>query len=478
MDLFVSTRCPQCGADISFDEESTVIHCEYCGGSLRITGRSGVIRTYVPPREDIKAIKKSIKEALRKAKAEKALVSEKKLFFAPYWRIKGMVFRWLFGKNLQGETVKELKTKQLDHTFPAYHGINLGLRSLGVRAGALKFRFYDRSNMSKMGAVFKVAVAFKEAVSHGTSFSEVGLDETGIRVQLRRTRLIGDRYSVIYFPFWMMQLSMGKESRILILDAVANKVTRTLTQEQWKEMVEEAATQPAPVSFSKVSFIPFKCPNCGWALPLNLFDVIHVCGTCHWAWMERAGRFKAVPFQAAAAPAGLKQALVFLPFWVFQTEITSNGQSLRTASDLQRFSLLPAFTPSESTASRPIRFYVPAVAIRNASAANKLATRVTQNQPDFDHMPKEWLADAEFLGVSLPPKAARDMADILLCSMTPGNSRNRLDFVQHADISMSKMHLLWWPFYEQRLFLRDAVCGHGIQKGAVAMDGLRRGSGT
>jgi len=471
MDLFLSTRCPQCGADISFEEESTVIRCDYCGGALHITGRSGVIRTYVTPHEDIRRIKKAIQNATKEIGAKNALVSEKKLFFAPYWRIKGMVFRWVFGRNVQGQITKELKTKQLDQTFPAYDGISLGLRSLGIRPAALKLLFFDRSEMSKMGAVMKVGVTFKEAASHGATLTDVGLDETGIRVHLDLTRLIGERYSIIYFPFWMIKLSAGNESRILILDAVANRVTRVLTQDQWVEMVTKAAKQPVRISFSKVSFIPFKCPNCGWGLPLNRFDIIHLCGTCQRAWMERGGRFSAVRFDTAAPPKGLNQPLVFLPFWAFQAEIAFNGKSLKTAADLHGFSLLFSTRVAQSTDQKPIQFYVPAVAIRNIAAANKLATSITQSQPVLEYMPKESISDCKLVGAFLPPKAASGMADILLCSLTPKNNRKSQAFVQNADISISKMQLLWWPFYEQRLFLRDAVCGCGIQKGTMSVYG-------
>ncbi len=470
MDLFLSTTCPQCGADISFEEESTVIHCQYCGGALHITGRSGVMRTYAAPREDIRRIKKIIHKVANHIKAEKALVSEKRLFFAPYWRIKGMVFRWVFGKNLHDENLKELKTKPLDHTFPAYEGVQLGLRSLGVRPAAIKLSFFDHGKMSKMGAIMNVAVTHDEAMNREASLTDVGLDEMALRIQLDLTRLVGERYGVIYFPFWMMRLSAGKASVILILDAVANEVTRVLTSRQWEGMEEKAMKQPARVSFSSVSFIPFKCPNCGWDLPLNRFDIIHICHTCHQAWMERGGRFKAVRFEAVAPLTGLDQALVYLPFWVFDARIASNGQQLKTVADLHRFApLLPA-KGNQDTDRRPIKFYVPAVAIRNISAANKLATLMTQNQPEFDHMSKDRLTDCRLMGVFLPPKAATDMADILLCSLTPGNNRSRQDFVKHADMSITNLHLLWWPFYEQRLFLRDAVCGCGIQKGALSAD--------
>ena len=59
------------------------------------------------------------------------------------------------------------------------------------------------------------------------------------------------------------------------------------------------------------------------------------------------------------------------------------------------------------------------------------------------------------------------MLDVLLCSLTPKGNPARQDFVRDAVIRTGGLKLLWWPFYEQRLFLRDAVYGCGIQKGTV-----------
>jgi ribosomal protein S27E len=469
MDLFVSTRCPQCGADISFEEESNVILCDFCGSALRITGRSGVIRTYVEPKEDVVRMKKALHGITGKAGNAKELVSGKKLFFAPYWRLKGMVFRWIFAKDPQNNAIKELKTKHLDQTFPAYKGINLGLRSLGVRPGALKLCFFDRSRMSEMGAIMKVALPFEEAADHGKSLMQVGLDETGLHVHLESTHLVGERYSMIYFPFWMIKVSLGQESRILILDAVANTVTRTLTEDEWQAMVNKAEKQAAPVSFKKVSFIPFKCPNCGWDLPLHQFDFIHLCTTCQRAWLERGGQFRAVAFEVAAPRNGAGQPLVYLPFWVFQAEIASMGQSLKTVGDLHGFSFMYPTRILQNTDENPMQFFVPAVEIRDMAAANKLATSVTNRQPPLDYLPKEGLGECKLSGAFLPAAAAKEMAHVLLCSLTPKNNRNRQGFVQNADISIRNMRLLWWPFYEQRLFLRDALCGCGIQKGTVTI---------
>lgn len=469
MDLFVSTNCPQCGAGISFEEESTVIRCQFCGSTLHVTGRSGVIRTYVEPRQDIIRMKNALQGAFKDAREGALLVSEKKLFFAPYWRLKGMVFKWVFGKDSQSHMIKELKTKHLDQTFPAYKRMNLGMPSLGIRPGALKLRFFDRPRMSETGTIMTVALPFEEAVRQGRSFMRLGLDEAGFRVHLESTRLVGERYSVIYFPFWMMQVSHGQSQRVLILDAVANTITRVLSQDEWIAMAGKAEKEPAPVSFKKVSFIPFKCPSCGWDLSLHRFDLVHLCATCQRAWLERAGRFRAVAFEVAAPCNGKGQSIVYLPFWVFKAEVTSKGHTIKTVGDLHNFSLMFPTRAPQSADKNPLRFFIPAAEIRDIAAANTLATNVTSIQPIPDYMSKESLGSCTLSGAFLPPTAAREMAHVLLYSLTPKNNRKWQDFVKGATISMTEMHLLWWPFYEQRLFLRDALCGCGIQKGTVAL---------
>jgi ribosomal protein S27E len=470
MDLFVSTSCPQCGADISFEEESTVICCAFCGSTLHMTGRSGVIRTYVEPKEDVVRLKKALQGAMTRSGKGNVSVLEKKLFFAPYWRVKGMVFRWIFGKDQQSHMIKELKTKHLDQTFPAYKGLSLGLRSLGIRPAAMRLHFFDPSRMSEMGAVMPVRLPFEEAVRQGASFTRVGLDETSLHVHLESTRLVGERYSIIYFPFWVIKAASGQERRILLLDAVANQVTRTLTQDAWEEMRRKADKAPIPFSFKKVSFIPFKCPNCGWDLPLRRFDFIHLCTTCQRAWLERGGQFRAVAFEVAAPSNGSGEPLVYLPFWVFHAQIESKGEIIKTVEDLHRFSLKFPTRVVQQPDENPLRFFIPAMEIRNILAANKLATSVTNTQPRFDTVSKDRLGECKLSGAFLAPKAAKEMADVLLCALAPKNNRERQEFIRQADIATSKMHLIWWPFYEQRLFLRDALCGCGIQKATVALN--------
>jgi hypothetical protein len=414
-------------------------------------------------------MKKALRAALKGTGKGKALISEKRLFYAPYWRVKTMVYRWVFGKDGRGGCVKELKAKHLDRSFPAYQGIDLGLRSLGIRPGALTLPFFDRAKMAATGSIMKVDVHFRDAVDPTQMVQDVGLDQTNVHVHFERTRQVGQRYGLIYFPFWVIRLKQGQDSRILVVDAVANTVTRILTEERWRNMWDKRQTGNASIDFGQVSFIALKCPNCGWDLPVNRFDVIHFCRTCKRAWVEHGGRFRPVKFQIAEAPGDTDRDVVHLPFWVCEAEIHMNGQVLQTVGDLRRLAHLPPLFGNPNLNKERFRFFVPAARIRNILAADKLATGFTRQQPAYRLLSSDRLQDIDALGVFLSPQTAADMTDLLVCSLLPKGNRIRPEQMETTETVVRTMHLLLWPFYRQRLFLRDALSGLGIQKGTLGL---------
>ena len=219
-----------------------------------------------------------------------------------------------------------------------------------------------------------------------------------------------------------------------------------------------------------LSFIALKCPNCGWDLPVSQFDVIHFCKTCHRAWIEREGRFRPVKYQIAAPTHETDKELIYLPFWVCRTQVGMAGQVLKTAGEMKPFTGLPGFPAKPLPEdSEPFRFFVPALRIRNILAADKLAAGLTRQQPVYRHGAVVRLEEMNSLGVFLPPQTAAEMTDLLLCSLVPAGNRLGQDRIQNAATYVRAIHLLLWPFYGQRLFLRDAICGLGIQKGTLGL---------
>src|SRR4030043_702395 len=151
-------HCPQCGGDLGFLEESQAIPCEFCGTSLLVADREGVLRYVLPAKvADPQAVQALALDHLRVQGKSSLRAGEVFLFHAPFWRMQGTVYRWIFGLKpmkveIQAgvpppmERLKVLLTRILDHTIPGYEGLDIGLPSLGVRTQALRLQPFARAH--------------------------------------------------------------------------------------------------------------------------------------------------------------------------------------------------------------------------------------------------------------------------------------------------------------------------------------------
>src|SRR5512139_4319087 len=96
--VHIIIRCPQCGGTIDFLEEAQVIHCNFCGSNLLVAGREGVLRYVLPPRiSEAKKAQALALEYLQRSGKRSSRIGETYLFYAPFWRIQGIIYRWVFG---------------------------------------------------------------------------------------------------------------------------------------------------------------------------------------------------------------------------------------------------------------------------------------------------------------------------------------------------------------------------------------------
>ena len=87
-------HCPQCGGNIAFLEETHVIRCEFCGSSLLVGGREGVLRYVLSPQTpDLKKAQFRAMEHMLSLGNHSPTAGETFLFYAPFWRIQKIVYR-------------------------------------------------------------------------------------------------------------------------------------------------------------------------------------------------------------------------------------------------------------------------------------------------------------------------------------------------------------------------------------------------
>ncbi|MCG6945645.1 MAG: hypothetical protein LJE87_09910 [Deltaproteobacteria bacterium] len=473
----IKIDCPQCGGDIVFDEEIEVVRCNYCGSTNQISGKSGNPRFMFPPRWTKEKCRHRIASLLSGKVSWRLKKKGLHLVYAPYWRTIGMVFHWLLGKKEHTSPIggrswddaKELKAKLFDFSFPAYKEPDLDLESLGVRTAVIPLQLFHHTRLSGSEIVLPVEVSLQEAREHSSSFLTYGFSDPSFRVEFKDTQLIGEVYSLVYFPFWVLEVTGNNRRGLLIIDGVANRIRKTVWDQDVDSFFRENTSSEAAAHFSDLRLIPFVCPVCGWDLPFSPMSKTHVCATCTRAWIEKAGSYREVEYQLVAVPEKFEHATRYMPFWDLGIQIHTPDRVLQNRVDLR--TLLPNLpVGSESgNGAQSIKFLIPAFKIRGPKALSKLATIFCANPPSRPLRAREGLEKEKFEGVCLGGEEAEQLAQVVLISMVPRYNRRARKVLKKSKISVETTRLIYYPFYRKGIYFREANSNHPIQRGTVVL---------
>jgi len=471
----IKIDCPQCGGDIVFDEEIEVVRCSYCGSTNQITGKSGLPRFTLPPRWTPEECREKLSTVLVGKKSLRLEKNELYLAYAPYWRAKGMVFHWLLGKKhtfskagtRSWDDAKELKTKLFDFSFPAYREPDLGLKTLGVRTAAIPLNLFHHSRLSGQEIVLPAQVSLQEAINHSNSFLTFGFSDRSFKIEFEDTQLVGEVYSLVYFPFWVAQVGAKSRSGLLIIDGVANRIKKSIWDQDVASYFQQHTSGALAAKFGDLHLIPFVCPVCGWDLPYAADSKAHVCSTCTRAWTEQNGSFTEVDYQLVTKPDKFDHAVSYMPFWNLEIQIDTPDRVLQTRSDLRRLvPSLPTGRGGENGAGA-IRFLIPAFRIRNVKSLSKLANLFCVSPPPQRLQPKERLEKEKFESVCLAGEEAEELARVTLISMIPRYHRRARKMLKQAKLKAGRPTLVYFPFYRKGIYFREANSNHAIQYATV-----------
>ena len=473
----IQVDCPQCGGDIVFDEEIEVVSCQYCGSTNQIFGKSGIPRFMFPPRWTEEQCHHGLSTLLVSKESWHWKKKGLYLVYAPYWRTIGTVFHWLLGKRYTvsklgtsiWDDAKELKTKIFDFSFPAYREPDLNLLSLGVRPSALPLQIFHHTRLSGAEIVLSAGVSLQEAMKYSSSFLTYGFSERSLRVEFADTKLVGEVYSVVYFPFWVLAVEAEDRSGLLIIDGVANRLRKTVWDQTVKSFFKKRLPGETAVNFSDLRLIPFTCPVCGWNLPFSPASKTHICPTCTRAWAENSGTYQEVEYELVAAPTRFEHDVRYMPFWDIETHIQISGALLSSRADLRK--LLPNLPPAreKENGSKSIRFLIPAFKIRNPKSLSKLANLFCVSPPSKQLRPKKRLEKERFEAVCLAGAEAEQLAQTVFISMVPKYNRRARNSLKESKIKVEKSTLVYYPFYRKGIYLKEANSNHAIQRDTVVL---------
>jgi DNA-directed RNA polymerase subunit RPC12/RpoP len=335
--LVVATECPNCGAPLDVSEGANTIRCGNCRSNLLVTGRKQVLSYYVPSKTTEDAARSVARSGFTAAQIVRA-----DLYFIPYYRLTGHDFTWqrrapepvsgdepsrdamvslLRDEQAEGRALVaavltagrsstdaaeggpvQLVDRYIEKSFVARALPEFAAYSLGVRSQVLRVGLMRPERLAQVGEAVAVGIDVDAAMTRG-------LQEPGARIVSRQ--VLARILSIIYFPYWVVELQQGSDGWLTLVDGVTGSVAQPRSPLSLRQSLDVAASGDQPTA----GFRPLVCPNCGWDLPVSADDVVFFCASCSKAWLLHGTEMTEVPHEIAAV-AGVVDA-AYLPFWRF-----------------------------------------------------------------------------------------------------------------------------------------------------------------
>jgi len=378
----IEHACPQCGAQVEFDEADRILACKFCR-----------VRHYLMPRDRFRYV-------LPVAEG----VAAEGLFYAPYWRFRGIACTC---------RAYDVDYRVVDTSLSGA-GIAGLPQTLGFRPQAMKLRFALPENTGPC-----LPLTMKSADFAGC-FAEQYMRSTE-KVFFREC--LGETISLIYAPFFM-------KDRVLF-DGVLNRPAGTAA--------EGIRIPPLPEKSHAdwgVSFLPTLCPNCGWDMLAEKESCVLLCPKCSRAWQPSGAGYKPVGYGVMKSEA---LNLQYLPFW--RMEASVDGIALKSQADIIQFANLPRIATA-AMAEQPVSFWAPAFKIQ-PQLFLRLSRQIMAQQPCGETHDR--LADLDLYPVTLPVREAAESIKVCL-ALLAAKRKDIYPQLARLKITVHSHEILYIPF--------------------------------
>ena len=319
----------------------------------------------------------------------------------------------------------QLGDRYVEKNFIACNLHGEGLYSLGLRPVVLRLELFQKSTLESIGKIVNPDLGVDEAMGSG-------MKDAAMQSLLFRS-VIGRILSIIYFPFWVIEMECDGEHISTIVDGVSQTVVKL----DAAHSIYSTLDQP-PQSEPKIAgFRPLCCPNCGWDLPLRPDDAIFFCSSCARTWQIYGSDLTEVPYQVARAD-NLNGQSKYLPFWVLAA--TTGGELLT--------------------------FYIPAFRFRRLKMLADLAANMTRKKPAYS------ICDDEKQGIKEMQGCFYDAEDAFLFSQfvhagITSQTAEKMKLFNKDELTLQGATLTWFPFKVNGCNLVDPFTGTTIPQGLI-----------
>jgi len=320
----------------------------------------------------------------------------------------------------------ELRDRYVEKNFNGCHLEGVGLYSLGVRPSVLRLELFRKELLQSLGKIVPANLTPQEAWSRGMKTDKLN--------PLRYRRVIGQILSVIYFPFWFVEIKRGANTFLAIVDAVSKSIIKLDAPPSLYGVLDRELDSEPPV----VGFRPLACPNCGWDLPVAPEHVTFYCSSCERNWQILGSELTEATYRIAAT-GGKKsrEAARYLPFWVLE----AHG-----ADDL------------------PARYFLPAFRYRHLKSLSDLAIRISRQQPSYGLATEK---ASHLQGCYYDREDAAMFAQLTQVGLA-SKPLERIKALKDKELSVSGATLTWFPFEVQGAYLLDPFTGYSLFQGLLA----------
>jgi len=308
--LGFGATCPECGGSIRINDGDRSLRCRYCNSALYVTSPHGV-QSYIlaakvtPPKARLAAIHYLAEKAEHRLRARNTPIVDMRLIHIPFWRMRGRLMGWVWGSktklvrvqtasedpgaNQVYTTVREeheaysrLVFKRIDWSTPACILPCLGLQGISLRTNFLDWDVLD----DKRREAHTVALptrsernARKDALACLTSLAV----PAGTTVRASRFHLFDSRFSLYYYPVYVLRYRHGARMYAITIDGGSGAVVRGEVPREKRFDLRKLFFVPAALAFVAGTWLP---------LALIMIAVIYVLDTTQtrrflppWEWL-------------------------------------------------------------------------------------------------------------------------------------------------------------------------------------------------
>lgn len=232
--------CPSCGGALEVDTGVRVVPCPYCDTPLLALSELGVRRFAVEPAVDLDWAREAARTWLasgwnkhRKLRTE-AEMGEGYVCFLPFFRVEADVVAVALGTEERERTegsgknrrtvryevdVERWRERHFDRTFAAVNVAELGVQRVDLAGDRLVP--FDGAALERRGMVFPPTRSEPEVREAALgSFREEADPGRGLkRVRFRYVETVQERFTVVYYPLWVLRYRFRERSYTTVVDA-------------------------------------------------------------------------------------------------------------------------------------------------------------------------------------------------------------------------------------------------------------------